>query len=253
MGCDTYIKHLDVVDSTNSYARAEASRLCAEASGKPIIAVVADFQTAGRGQRGNSWQSQQGSNLLLSIIVSPCRVLEVKKQFLLSQAAALAMHRAMKQYGIDVKLKWPNDIYVGNNKLAGILVEIDYSGLSVEQAIVGIGLNVNQCEFHSMDRVPISMKMLLDKEFAVDDVLEAVLNSFEYYYAVLLGRNRHMIAEEYKAHLLGLGKVCDFVDSAGHFKAVIEGVEPTGELILRRNDGIQRYMFKEVELLMAGI
>ena len=116
MGCDTYIKHLDVVDSTNSYARVEASRLCAEASGKPIIAVVADFQTAGRGQRGNSWQSQQGSNLLLSIIVSPCRALEVKKQFLLSQAAALAMHRAMKQYGIDVKLKWPNDIYVGNNK-----------------------------------------------------------------------------------------------------------------------------------------
>ncbi|MBE6285033.1 MAG: biotin--[acetyl-CoA-carboxylase] ligase [Bacteroidales bacterium] len=244
-----YIKRLDVVDSTNRYLRDEADNLWVD--GKEIVAVTARHQTAGRGQRGNVWSSKDGENLLLSMLVRLGNSLEVANQFLLSQTVAVSLHAAMKCYGIETRLKWPNDIYVGNRKLAGILVELDYSGAFVEQAIIGIGLNVNQTEFPTMDRVPVSMKMLLGKDVPVDDALASVLGSFERCYRMLLCGDSGAIAREYNSLLLGLGERHRFSDSDGRFTAVIEGVEPTGHLLLRRSDGtLSRYAFKEVEQMM---
>lgn len=241
-----YIKRLDVVDSTNRYVRDEADNLWVP--GKDIVAVTVVHQTAGRGQRGNAWQSQSGKNLLLSILLRPGCALEVSGQFLLSQAVALSIHSAMKCYGIETRLKWPNDVYAGDRKLAGILVELDYSGAFVEQAIVGIGLNVNQTEFPPMDRVPVSMKMLLGRDIPVEDVLRDVLCLFNHYYNELLWGNKKAISAEYRELLLGLGEQREFIDSGGSFTATIEGVEPCGRLLLRRSDGsLSRYCFKEVE------
>lgn len=245
-----YIRHLDVVDSTNRYLRDEADNLWVD--GKEIVAVTARHQTAGRGQRGNVWSSRGGENLLLSILVRPGCTLEVANQFLLSQAVALSLHAAMKCHGIDTRLKWPNDIYVGNRKLAGILVELDYSAAFVEQAIIGIGLNVNQTEFSPMDRVPVSMKMLLGRDIPVDDVLRDVLSLFSNYYAEMRWGVKEAIPAEYRELLLGYGEERGFVDAAGAFTAVIEGVEPTGHLLLRRSDGtLSRCAFKEVEQLIG--
>lgn len=244
-----YIKRLDVVDSTNRYVRDEADNLWV--NGKDFVAVTATRQTAGRGQRGNVWQSQGGKNLLLSILLRPGCALEVSGQFLLSQAVALSIHSAMKCYGIETRLKWPNDIYAGNRKLGGILVELDYSGAFVEQAIVGIGLNVNQTEFPPMDRVPVSMKMLLGRDIPVEDVLHDVLCLFNRYYNELRWGSKETISSEYRELLLGLGEQREFIDSAGSFTATIEGVEPNGRLLLRRSDGsLSRYCFKEVEQLL---
>lgn len=242
------IKRLDVLDSTNRYLRDEADNLWM--CGKEIVAVTAQHQTAGRGQRGNVWQSQSGCNLLMSILVRPGNSLEAKSQFLLSQAVAVSVHSAMACYGIETRLKWPNDIYVGNRKLAGILVELDYSGVFVEQAIIGVGLNVNQTEFQPMERVPVSMKMLLGKDIPVEDVLRDVLCNFSNYYAEMRWGNSGLIAAEYQAMLLGFGELCKFVDCKGcSFEAVMEGVEPTGHLLLRHGDGtLLRYAFKEVEM-----
>ena len=241
-----YIKRLDVVDSTNRYVRDEADNLWVP--GKDIVAVTVVHQTAGRGQRGNAWQSQSGKNLLLSILLRPGCALEVSGQFLLSQAVALSIHSAMKCYGIETRLKWPNDVYAGDRKLAGILVELDYSGAFVEQAIVGIGLNVNQTEFPPMDRVPVSMKMLLGRDIPVEDVLRDVLCHFNHYYNELRWGNKKAISAEYRELLLGLGEQREFIDSCGSFTATIEGVEPCGRLLLRRSDGsLSRYCFKEVE------
>ena len=252
MDCNVYIKRLDVTDSTNRYARDEAVALWREAAGKQLVAVTARHQTAGRGQRGNVWSSKEGENLLLSMLVRPGSSLEVANQFLLSQAVAVSLHAAMKCYGIETKLKWPNDIYVGNRKLAGILVELDYSGAFVEQAIVGIGLNVNQTEFPPMDRVPVSMKMLLGKEITVDDVLCDVIECFGRYYAGICTGEADAVATEYKELLLGIGEERHFVDSQGSFMATIEGTEPDGHLLLRRSDGtLSRYAFKEVEQPMG--
>lgn len=241
-----YIKRLDVVDSTNRYVRDEADNLWV--NGKDFVAITATCQTAGRGQRGNAWQSQSGKNLLLSILLRPGCALKVSGQFLLSQAVALSIHSAMKCYGIETRLKWPNDVYAGDRKLAGILVELDYSGAFVEQAIVGIGLNVNQTEFPPMDRVPVSMKMLLGRDIPVEDVLRDVLCLFNHYYNELLWGNKKAISAEYRELLLGLGEQREFIDSGGSFTATIEGVEPCGRLLLRRSDGsLSRYCFKEVE------
>lgn len=244
-----YIKRLDVVDSTSRYVRDEADNLWVD--GKDFVAVTATHQTAGRGQRGNAWQSQSGKNLLLSILLRPGCALEVSGQFLLSQAVALSIHSAMECYGVETRLKWPNDVYAGNRKLGGILVELDYSGAFVEQAIVGVGLNVNQAEFPPMDRVPVSMKMLLGRDIPVEDVLHDVLCLFNRYYNELRWGSKETISSEYRELLLGLGEQREFIDSAGSFTATIEGVEPNGRLLLRRSDGsLSRYCFKEVEQLL---
>lgn len=245
-----YIKRLDLVDSTNRYLRDEADNLWVD--GKDIVAVTARHQTAGRGQRGNVWSSKDGENLLFSMLVRPGNSLEVANQFLLSQAVAVSLHAAMKCYGIETRLKWPNDIYVGNRKLAGILVELDYSGAFVEQAIIGIGLNVNQTEFPTMDRVPVSMKMLLGKDVHVEDVLRDVLCIFNRYYSEMRWGCKDAISAEYRELLSGFGEQREYVDAVGAFTAVIEGVEPTGHLLLRRSDGtLLRYAFKEVEQPMS--
>lgn len=244
-----YIKRLDVVDSTNRYIRDEADNLWVD--GKEIVAVTARHQTAGRGQRGNVWSSKDGENLLLSMLVRPGNSLEVANQFLLSQAVAVSLHDAMKCYGIETRLKWPNDIYVGNRKLAGILVELDYSGAFVEQAIIGVGLNVNQTEFPPMDKVPVSMKMLLGRDIPVENVLNDVLCNFSNCYSEARWGCKEAIQAEYRELLLGFGEQREYVDAGGVFMAVIEGVEPTGHLLLRRSDGtLSRYAFKEVEMLL---
>lgn len=244
-----YIKRLDVVDSTNRYARDESTSIWKEAGGSIIATVTAQHQTAGRGQRGNSWSSNSGENLLLSILVHPLNNLKVTEQFSLSQAVALAVHDAMQCYGVTTRLKWPNDIYAGNKKLAGILVELDYSGTFVEQAIIGIGLNVNQQQFPVMERTPVSMRMLLDKEFSVEDVLQNLLDKFSSRYSLLCDDKKESISREYNSLLLGIGEERCFTDATGEFTATIEGVESDGHLLLRRNDNrLSRYAFKEVEM-----
>lgn len=245
------IVHLLEVDSTNRYVRDEAAALWQNRGISDFAVVTAGHQTAGRGQRGNTWNSNAGENLLFSILVRPGETLEVSKQFLLSQAVALSIHDAMKCHGIDTQLKWPNDIYAGGRKLAGILLELDYSGAFVEQAIIGIGLNVNQEGFPPMDRTPVSMKMLRKRDFTLDDVLATILDLFEHYYTEMRFGNRDAIAAEYKRVLLGMNERHTFIDRDGHFDAVIKGVESDGHLILLRNDGSTgRYAFKEVEMVL---
>ena len=245
------IIRLATVDSTNRYTRDDADNLWNKHGENGFVVITATHQTAGRGQRGNIWSSNTGENLLISILVRPGEALEVKRQFLLSQAVAMSIHDAMKCHGIETQLKWPNDIYAGNRKLAGILLELDYSGAFVEQAIIGIGLNVNQENFPPMDRTPVSMKMLRERDFTLDDVLATVLDFFEHYYTELRFGHRDAIAAEYCRLLLGIDEQHTFIDCNGRFDAVIKGVESDGHLILLRNDGSTgRYAFKEVEMVL---
>jgi BirA family biotin operon repressor/biotin-[acetyl-CoA-carboxylase] ligase len=109
--------------------------------------VVADFQTQGRGQQGTTWESEQGKNLLLSILIEPTN-LPVANLFDLSRATALAIAHFLRDKKIDAKIKWANDIFVEDKKIAGILIEPTIRDVSVRQAIVGIGLNVNQLSFN---------------------------------------------------------------------------------------------------------
>ena len=247
---DYYIHHLAGTSSTNDYAREQAAALWAAAGACGIVAVQADAQTAGRGQRGNVWQSAAGENLLVSLMVRPT-FLPVTSHFALSQAIALAVRSAMSYIGVQVELKWPNDIYVDGKKLAGILVELFYSGPGIESAIIGVGLNVNQTAFEPMDKVPVSLKMLQGTTFSVNEVLGALLDAFSYYYSALQRGEYSLLACDYKRCLMGHGKVMRYRCGETFFDARLVDVLGTGHIVLERADGTTaQYAFKEVELVM---
>lgn len=239
--------HLTEVDSTNRYIRDNATLLWSVAGDADALVVTTDVQSAGRGQSGNVWLSNAGENVLMSILLRPV-FLEVYKQFALSQVVSLAIYDAMAVYGIDVELKWPNDIYVGNKKLAGILIELDSLGTNIEQAVIGIGLNVNQTIFNPMSRIPVSMRLLCGHCFSVNDIVNTILNCFSKRYAMLLKHDFDGLSGNYKQRLKGYNELCSYADGKGMFMARMTDVTPFGYIILQRIDGsVSQYAFKEVE------
>ena len=149
------IYHFDTTASTNDDARDEKYR--------EGDVVWADFQTAGRGQRGHEWHSRKGENLSFSVVLEPTFV-PIAKQFSVSEVVALSLVDMLAEYGIDAKIKWTNDIYAGDKKLVGILIEHSLAQTSLRRTIVGVGINVNQTEFDASLPNPVSMAQLLGKE-----------------------------------------------------------------------------------------
>ena len=217
-----------------------------------VVLLTTDHQQAGRGQRGTTWESEERKNLLFGLRFRP-KNLKAEHSFRISQAVALAVADAVAECvkGCPVRIKWPNDIYCGDRKVCGMLLEHDLCGTEITATRVGIGINVNQTEFPPMDRVPVSMKMLSGRDIPVDDVLRDVLSLFSYYYNEMRWGGKETIPAEYRELLLGFGEQREYIDAAGVFTAVIEGVEPTGHLLLRHTDGTQsRYAFKEIEMCL---
>lgn len=164
---------LDVVDSTNNYA-ASLLRMSTPPEGTVITALQ---QTEGRGQRGAQWDSQHQQNLLMSLISYP-KILSSKNQFVLSQCFALGVADAIEEMaGIDTWVKWPNDIIAGDKKIAGILIECSWAENSIQNAIVGMGINVNQDTFEFENAT--SLSRLTRKSFDLEDVMKIVLRNCE--------------------------------------------------------------------------
>ena len=186
--------------------------------------VWADFQTAGRGQRGDEWHSRKGENLTFSVVLEPTFV-PIAEQFSVSEVVALSLVDMLAEYGIDAKIKWTNDIYVGDKKLVGILIEHSLAPSSLRRTIVGVGINVNQTEFVPMERIPTSMKMLTGYDFDVNDVTNSILINFVKRYSQIVECDSQL-ADEYKQALMGWGVLLRYKDASGTFNAVIEDVEP---------------------------
>ena len=161
-----HIIRLDNVDSTNTY-------LSGIASNSPHgTCVLADRQSAGRGQRGNTWESEPGKNLTFSVLLRPDG-LHASQQFRISQAVSLAITDTLDGFlpeGIEAKVKWPNDIYVGNRKICGILIENTLCGAAIQHSIIGIGLNINQRDFLSDAPNPVSLYQLTRKDTCINDI-----------------------------------------------------------------------------------
>ena len=158
---------LEEVDSTNSYVAVHAAEL------EDMTMVIADSQTAGRGQRGNSWESEQGKNLTFTLLYKP-QGIAPREQFAISEAAALAVADFLVESGMEAKVKWPNDIYAGDRKISGILIEHALMGQTIQHTRIGIGLNVNQREFRSDAPNPVSMVQLLGSESDISRVAVGV-------------------------------------------------------------------------------
>ena len=230
--------HLTQTDSTNHWLR--------EHSSDGNVIVWTDYQTAGKGCGTNTWESQKGENLLFSMLCHP-REVPVSQQFALSEAIALTLHGVLCRLLPDkqVSVKWPNDIYVDNRKIAGILIENRLRGNVLADCIIGVGLNVNQDVFLSDAPNPVSLRMLTGQTYDRATLLHDIATAFKQEYRRCGGQEQHF---DYVTRLYRNEGFHAFRDAEGTFEAELETVETDGHLILRDRQGLlRRYAFKEVE------
>lgn len=236
---------LDNTDSTNSYAAQHADTL------PDMTMIMAHNQAAGRGQRGNSWESEPGKNLTVTLIHKPAPKPELPmdvQQYRMSEAVALAVVDTLAEYGIEGKVKWPNDVYVENKKICGILIEHALYGRDIANSRIGIGLNVNQREFLSDAPNPVSMAgaLMSDTDLELPAVLDMLSSKLEL--RLKDGTDHH---EEYctkiwrkdgKLHYFSRPETPDSIMSAS-----IDDVRPEGIIVLKDNRGdTHEFRFKEV-------
>lgn len=213
--------------------------------------VWAERQTAGRGQRGHTWSSPEGVNLTFTAVLEP-RFLPVIEQFLLSEAVALALTDTFGAVGIDARIKWTNDIYVGDRKIVGILIEHNYSGATLARSIAGIGINVNQREFDPALPNPVSMALAAGRTFDRQEVLETFCGRLSARYAQLERGDKEALQAEYRERMYRLGERHTYRLADGTLvEGVIEGVGPACELLLRHADGTRgEYLFGEINFVL---
>lgn len=261
--------------STNTYIKEHAGEL------EPYTAVTASFQSAGRGQRGNSWESEPGKNLLLSMLFVPPEHIVPARQFLISQAVSTGMLYSLAKLLVKyetppVTVKWPNDIYIGDRKVAGILIENTISAEGgIARSIVGVGLNVNQRVFRSDAPNPVSLIEFTGMELDLREVAETVADDM----AMFLGGLKYchegsealgLLRSRYLAALWRSGGFYPYValkaSAAPAPTAVWEGMPPKGDtfeaeivevasdgpVTMRLRDGsLRTFAFKEIAPVLS--
>lgn len=238
------VLRLEEVDSTNSFLLSHHP-----AEGEKMTVAVADYQTAGRGQGDNKWESERGKNLTLSILLHPVMV-PLQRQFLLSMMGGVALKMALANYTDDITLKWPNDVYWKDSKLSGTLIETTIAGGHINNCVFGIGLNVNQTEFHSDAPNPVSLIQILGHEVDRERLLREIIKAFKYCYSLVENGDYTNVAALYHDSLYRKHGFHAYRDKDGEFEAAIVEVEDNGHLILRDHEGAMReYAFKEVRFI----
>lgn len=260
--------YIDQTDSTNSLMqrllKGEEQEYAACLK-EDIPLIYTTYQTAGRGQTGNGWESERGKNLLLSYLLREPEV-NISEMFLLNVIAAVAAHRTIAEWlsfeqRPMLSIKWPNDIYIGKRKIAGILVENSLSGTKIQHSIAGIGINVNQEQWVSGAPNPVSIKQLTGVKADID----AIVKRFKHKLETTLSWDPVQLRNYYRVHQYRCSGYWPFVEREvstaptmnatagveGQFMAKIEGFLPTGELLLRDQQGNQRkYHFKQVRYVL---
>lgn len=243
------IIYVDEADSTNNVLAEKSSGL------EHGTTLVAHRQSAGKGQRGNHWESEAGKNLTFSILLRPKRIL-ASHQFELLQVVAISIVKVLrlKLDTDEIYIKWPNDIYYRDRKICGILIENTLSGAAIERSIVGIGINVNQDIFLSDAPNPVSMKQITGQTFDLDDLLEyfvsQVVCDFDRYEKTL---NSTQLAARYRFMMWRGEGFWPYIDNitGQRIEARIAAVAPTGHLTLADRDGkVHTYAFKEVTAVL---
>lgn len=236
----------DTLDSTNSWVALHEKELASPAL------VYCITQTRGRGQRGNSWESAPGKNITASLLFYP-QDFPAQKQFAISEAIALAIVDFLENFaGVKAHIKWPNDIYIDDKKIAGILVEHVIVGKTITRSIAGFGINMNQKEFLSDAPNPISLVQITGKEYNIDKAIDQLSSHLTKYLRLL--ENNENIHREFLSLLWRKdGNLHEFNDKkkGEHIKAKIHDVDPEGvlKLITEKNEE-REFAFKEVEFVL---
>ncbi|MBQ3732235.1 MAG: biotin--[Muribaculaceae bacterium] len=245
-----YIK-VSQTASTNTYL----SRLAATLPGGTVIYTPS--QTAGRGQKGNSWESKDGKNLTFSMLLKRPPV-KARDQFYLSEAAAIAVVEALSaEAGDGFSVKWPNDVYWQDKKVCGMLLENSLDGSGIAHCVVGIGINVNQKRFVSDAPNPVSLTGITGREHDLMTLLKRVCARIEQLVDSLVDDSaRADLHQRYMASLYrNDGQLHPYEDANGNrFMASVAGIAPDGTLTLRHEDGTCRdYLFKQVKHIINEV
>lgn len=267
---------LNQVDSTNNYAKLLTANSRPAPDGTVILA---DSQSGGRGQAGTVWQSEPGKNLTFSILLG-CAFLPPPRQFYLSMAVSLGisdalstLFRAASPSPRPIAIKWPNDVYIGNKKTGGILIENILAGSKMKSSIVGIGLNVNQEQFPGLPQATSLIRELRQSAYPHDNlnlksILGAVCHAIEVRFLQLKRGEYDRLKSEYLGHLYGFGRKQLFRPGAAairahresgsgapqpagpsddFFEGIISGISPEGKLLVSTGGGVRVFGMKEIE------
>ncbi|MFN5333289.1 MAG: biotin--[acetyl-CoA-carboxylase] ligase [Bacteroidota bacterium] len=208
--------------------------------------VITDFQTQGKGQRGNTWETNPGENLTFSLVLRP-KFLEIGAQVFLNMAIANAIRSCISKYIPQIQVKWPNDLVVAHcGKLGGILIENILSGTSWDYAIVGIGINVNQRQFGAPQAT--SMSLLTEKQFALSDLLQELIHHIESAYLALKNGYMEEITQQYLDHLYLYKELARYTVDQQEVEGKIVGLSNSGDLYLELLDGtLKSFGIKEIK------
>ena len=236
------IIRVDTVSSTNSFLKESARNRVLEEG----TVVVARNQTAGKGQRGNSWESEAGENITCSILLYPS-FLSVQRFFLLSEAVSLGVKETLDVYTDGITVKWANDIYHNEKKIVGILFENELTGNVYTSSVVGIGVNGNQERFLSDAPNPVSLKQITGREQDTGAILKEMIGNILNRYEQLKSGNTETIIRMYHDALYRREGFHRFEDESGIFNARIDRVSDEGllHLVTDRNEE-RNYTFKSV-------
>lgn len=235
------------VDSTNNFLRQNPP----EAQARVTI-VTAEYQTAGRGSASNKWESAEGLNIVMSLLVHPTHI-PPTQQYQLTEVLALAVREALDTYQQGFVIKWPNDIYYGHKKVVGMLIENRLTSTSIRDCIMGVGINVNQTRFVSDAPNPSSLALITGREVDREELLSRIMDRFLTYYSWTETNRQADIHELYLQHLYKRDITAQYEDKDGRFDARIDTVEPDGHLVMTDSDGrVRRYEFKEVKFCLPN-
>lgn len=213
--------------------------------------VVAQEQTKGRGQHGNIWHSAKGENLLFSFVVFP-NAIKAEDQFMLNKVVSLSVRHFIENLlKSEVYIKWPNDIYIDNKKIAGILIEHSIMNDMLSSSIIGIGINVNQVAFPKEIPNPVSLKLVSGIGYNLDECLDVFLNTFQKYYKMFISKEIEFLNEEYLNALYLLEKKGNFLFNKNLITATIKDVDKFGRLMLAdENNKIFTCDFNEIKFVL---
>lgn len=233
--------YFEKLDSTNTFLSQNIEKYLEG------TVIIAGEQTAGRGQRGNQWKSNPNENLTFSLLLKPNFIIP-QNQFDLNMVICLALQKTLSVFlGEGVKIKWPNDIFYNNKKIAGVLIENTLKGTQIENTIVGIGLNINQIDFDYPHAS--SMQAITAKKYQLENILINLLKNIEEYYLMLKNTN-NLLKKHYLEHLYRFNEDSFFRANNETWKGKIIDVERSGKLVIENLQGICSFEFKQVEFII---
>lgn len=238
----TLRKHFENIDSTNE----EAKRLLLKGPVPEGLVITADYQSRGRGQYGRSWQSTKGQNVVMSLILRPAFI-KVNDQFDINIVSSLAVANVVKKYCKNVTIKWPNDIYIDNRKVAGILIENFIQSDSIKSSIIGLGVNVFQTKWPEDVPNATSLTLNSDHQFTLDQIRDEIISEFNQVYN-RLNAERSSLKETYIALLYKLNEQALFIINGIKTSGIIRGVDEKGMLIVQQNRDFIAYDHGSIQM-----